>query len=155
MVRLTASSGKAALGLATGLLPLAGLSTARAAPLYASLGFGTAGGIASGSAAINGTGQFTGDLFTADNGTEVFPGTPGGTGEVAGNPQTLDLGASGAASGSYDTFSALATSSVGNVFRGVAMAPDVPISSVPDPAVLALLSLGAAGALVLRRRAAR
>ncbi len=58
-------------------------------------------------------------------------------------------------SGSYDTFSTLATSSVGNVFRGVAMAPDVPISSVPDPAVLALLSLGAAGALVLRRRAAR
>ena len=57
--------------------------------------------------------------------------------------------------GSYDTFSTLATSSVGNVFRGVAMAPDVPISSVPDPAVLALLSLGAAGALVLRRRAAR
>lgn len=57
--------------------------------------------------------------------------------------------------GSYDTFSTLATSSVGNVFRGVAMAPDVPISSVPDPAALALLSLGAAGALVLRRRAAR
>ncbi len=57
-------------------------------------------------------------------------------------------------SSQYDTFSTLATSSVGDVFRGVALAPAVPISSVPDPAALALLSLGAIGAMFLRRRTA-
>ena len=56
------------------------------------------------------------------------------------------------ASSQYDTFSTLATSSVGDVFRGVAMAPSVPISSVPDPAALALLSFGAIGAMFPRRR---
>ncbi len=55
----------------------------------------------------------------------------------------------------YDTFSTLATSSVGDVFRGVAMAPGVPISSVPDPAAVALFGIGAVGAMFLRRRTAR
>jgi hypothetical protein len=112
--------------------------------------------------AITGLRNMTG-VVNAD-GTVTIYAITGNTSIISGGePDPTSLvsitdplaGMSLSTNSSYDTFSTLATSPVGDVFRGVALAPSVPISSVPDPAALALLTLGAVGAMCLRRRAAR